>query len=126
MTGKPIGTLLKNSKELQPFYSAVARHTEILRVIRRTIPRSLADVTSVSHTTGGTLTLLVNNGASAAKVKQLSPSLVEALSQQGHEINRLNVRVQARVESNTLLKKNNLMSPIIAFLSLFPVPLANA
>ena len=111
MSGQHIADLLRNSRELQSLSGIIGQHLDVRRVIRQTVPHSLANITSVASLTMGTLTLLTNNGSTATKIKQLTPRLITALRQQGHEVNGINVRVQALEFANTLSKKDILMTP---------------
>ena len=111
MSGQHIAVLLKNLRELQSLSNIVDQHLDIQRVVRQTVPRTLSDITCVASLTAGTLTLLTNNGSTAAKIKQLTPRMVAALGQQGHQVNGIDVRVQALAFANPLSKKDNLMTP---------------
>jgi hypothetical protein len=59
-------------------------------------PPVLAQACKVSGLKDQVLVLYANNGAIAAKVRQLAPSLLDKLQQRGVEVTAILVRVQAR------------------------------
>jgi hypothetical protein len=57
-------------------------------------PPALAPVSRVGALSAGRLTLVADSGSVAAKLKQVSPSLLLKLQKRGLEVNRIEVRVQ--------------------------------
>lgn len=77
-------------------------HAQRLRRLQATleeiIPAPLAAVCSVGNLKGDTLILLARNGAAAARVKQLIPSLQQKLAEAGTLVGAIQIKVSIRQE----------------------------
>lgn len=62
----------------------------------RLLPAQLAQHCSVGRIKDGRLTVVTENGAIAAKLKQISPSLLHKLQQRGWEVTAFQILVQAQ------------------------------
>jgi hypothetical protein len=76
---------------------------ELDRVYRRAVPAPLADASGVDHIDGGTLILWADNGAVAAKLRQLSPTVLGRL--QARAPHCTTVRVVVRLGVGTTAQK---------------------
>lgn len=65
-------------------------------MVNKLVPRTLARFVRVASTRRGHLTLLAENGAVAAKLKQIVPRLREALAAKGKDFSGITVRVQTQ------------------------------
>lgn len=72
------------------------------------IPIQMAQYCRLSRIINGKLTILAENGAIAAKLKQLSPSLLRKLQQYGWKVTSFQILVQAQnsTEEKKYLKKH--------------------
>jgi hypothetical protein len=73
------------------------REQAITTLVRRHVPRALADRIRVADAEGNELQLAVEAGAIAAIVRQSTPDLVAALQRDGWQFTGIRVRVQVRV-----------------------------
>ncbi len=67
-------------------------------LLGRLLPAHLVEGASVGNLKDGTLVLLARNGAIAVKLKQIAPSLIRRLGEQGILITQIQVKVQMRPE----------------------------
>lgn len=88
--------LLGKSPEYAGLLSAARQLFKDQSTFHKLIPRQLAQYCHLSRITNGKLTILAENGAIAAKLKQLSPSLLRKLQQCGWEVTSFQILVQAQ------------------------------
>jgi hypothetical protein len=67
---------------------------ELQRVFLEAAPSSLKDCASVGNLTSGVLVLLARNGAVAAKLNQMAPTLLTTYRDRGFEVTKVRVAVQ--------------------------------
>jgi len=70
------------------------RLIELRRILATILPESLARWSSIANVKQGRVIIFAANGAVAAKLRLLSPTLLEQLSKRGTEVTGLEVRVQ--------------------------------
>ena len=73
------------------------REEVITALVRRHVPRALADRVRVADAEGVELQLAVDAGAIAAIIRQRTPDLVAALQRDGWQFTGIRVRVQVRI-----------------------------
>lgn len=71
------------------------RHIQIRQVVSSVLPPALGAVCEIAKADQQTLVLAVPSAAHAAKLRQMAPSIVRALSARGWNVNEITVRVQA-------------------------------
>lgn len=87
---------LKDAPEHQKMCSYIERLTQMQQAFMEIIPPQLAKPCSLGRLSDGKLTILVSNGAIAAKLKQILPSLLLNLQNKGYvEITAIQITVQA-------------------------------
>ena len=75
--------------------SAQAGHLlKLQRLYERAIPAALARHGRVANVKSGNIIIHAQNGAVAAKIRQLAPRLAEVFRQEGVDLNEILVRVQ--------------------------------
>jgi len=72
------------------------RVRELQKVLQASVPAGLASVLEVRYLDSGTLFVAAANGAAAAKLKQMLPSLIEAYRERGCELVEIRVSVNVR------------------------------
>lgn len=92
-------------RKLQSYFSSatgfaalaerVAYLSELQRVWEGLAPQPLAQMCQISGLQDRVLVLYANNGAIAAKARQLAPTLLEKFQKKGFEVTSILVRVQA-------------------------------
>jgi hypothetical protein len=87
------------SPELRQLSGKAGRLMELQRQYELVAPPSLTRSSHVLQLEQQTLTLAADNGAVAAKLRQLAPELVNLFQNRGCEITGIQVRVQVAVSS---------------------------
>ena len=114
-----VGTLLDNLPELQPLKLELTRLTALQNALMDVIPSSLSTNTNVASLKAGELVIFADNGAVAAKLKQIGPRILLSLCQRGYELTAINIQVQVRTRYNPLPHKQiSLSSSGLAAISL--------
>ena len=107
MPDSRIGSLLDNLVELQPLKRELNRLTALQTALMDAIPRSLSTSTNVNVASvkAGELVIFADNGAVAAKLRQIAPRILLSLCQRGYELTGINIQVQVRTRYNPLPHK---------------------
>ena len=91
-----ISSLFRRNAEL----ATLANKTDSLTALQKTwanvAPNSLKQLTEVASLDQGKLTVFTSNGAIAAKINLLLPSLLTKLQKQGVEVTAIRVQVQVK------------------------------
>ena len=99
MAAHKIDFYLNSSDRLRSLAHAARRIAELQQVFLNIAPRPLAQACCVKQLRAGTLFLLAENAAIAAKLKQLAPRLLTAYQKQGVEVTSIRIEVQVRETS---------------------------
>ena len=89
-------SVLRTSPDLHPVLAQVGRLQRLQAEYQRLAPASLAASSQVVRLDNACLTLLADNAAVAAKLRQLGPSLAGDLRSRGIEVDLVRVRVGVR------------------------------
>ena len=100
-----VGSLLNSLPELQALNRELKQLAVLQSALAEILPDDLSTSIRVSVMKAGSVTLSANNGAAAAKLKQLTPRILDALRKHVHEINGIRVEVQLRTGDNPLPEK---------------------
>ena len=111
MTSERIGLLIDRLPQLQSLNRQVRRLLALQDILTEVLPDSLASSTTVALSAAEELVLFTDNGAAAAKLKQLAPRILVFFRQQGHEVTAIRVQVQVRIRHNPLLQKQISLGP---------------
>jgi hypothetical protein len=82
------------------------RLIELRRVFTAVLPESLARWSSIANVKQGKVIVFAANGSVAAKLRLMSPALLEQLSKRGTEVTGLEVRVQPLGPSTQVPEKS--------------------
>jgi hypothetical protein len=93
---QPLSRILAADPAIAGWDARRRRDDALGAVVRRHLPRPLAERVRVTDAGGGQLDLAVDSGAVAAVVRQRSPDLAVALRREGYEFTGIRVRVQVR------------------------------
>ena len=94
MSTRTIGELLVASEELKALSSRTRRLRELQTLYLGSAPRELAASSRVKSYRAGTLCISADNGAVAAKLKQLAPTLLSTIRKNDAEITAIRIEVQ--------------------------------
>jgi hypothetical protein len=81
---------------------------ELQRVFLEAAPSSLKAHASVGYVKNGALVLLAHNGAVAAKLQQMTPTLLAAYHKRGLEVTKIRLAVQVAPSASPHFKKAKL------------------
>ncbi len=112
MTSERIGLLIDRLPQLQGLNRQVRRLLNLQGMLAEVLPASLASSTTVALSAADELVLFAESGAAAAKLKQLTPRILDFFRQQGHEVTAIRVQAQVRIRHNPLPPKQISLSPI--------------
>jgi hypothetical protein len=101
-----IGPILDTNPELQGLTREAKRLLGLQKLLAELLPSTLVSHTTVAAQRAGDLLLCVDNGASAAKLKQLAPRLAALLHERGVEITGIRIQVQVTIPHKPLPKKH--------------------
>ena len=102
MAAHKIGFYLNSSDDLRALGREARRIAELNRVLLRTAPSSLTQGCCVKQLRDGTLTLLADNPAIAAKLKQLAVRLLASYQKLRNEVSAIRVEVQVGKSATAL------------------------
>lgn len=91
---RKLGAFLGASDELKTLSARTRRLRELQTLYLRSAPRELASASRVKNYRTGTLVVSADNPAVAAKLKQLTPTLLAALRETESEITSVRIEVQ--------------------------------
>jgi len=107
-----IGLLIDRLPQLQSLNRQVRRLLALQDILTEVLPDSLASSTTVALSAADELILFADNGAAAAKLKQLAPRILIFFRERRHEVTAIRVQVQVRIRHNPLLPKQISLSPV--------------
>jgi hypothetical protein len=98
---QPLSRIFAADPIVAGWYARRHREEALAGVVRRHLPRPLADRVRVVSAEGGELELAVDAGAIAAVVRQRTPDLIAALIREHWQFTGIRVRVQVRGDPRT-------------------------
>jgi len=107
-----IGLLIDRLPQLQSLNRQVRRLLALQDILTETLPDGLASSTTVALSATDELILFADNGATAAKLKQLAPRILFVFRERRHEVTAIRVQVQVRIRHNPLPQKHISLSPM--------------
>jgi hypothetical protein len=105
MSDKRVGLLLDSLPELQALNRELRQLAALQSALAEMLPGGLATSASVALLKAGELILVADNGAAAAKLKQMAPRLLTSLRQRGYDITGIRLQVQVTIRDNPLPQK---------------------
>jgi hypothetical protein len=91
-----IGDVIANSGDLKSLARQAQRLRDLEQFLIEALPSALASASRVANLKTGTLVVLADNAAVAAKLRQLAPRLLQHLKERGLEVTLLRVEVQVK------------------------------
>jgi hypothetical protein len=96
MPARKINFYLTSSDSLRSLTQAAQRNAELHRILMNTAPPELTQACCVKQLRDGTLTLLAENAAIAAKLKQLAARLLATYQKQRSQVTAIRIEVQVK------------------------------
>jgi len=100
---------------IAPLMPQARRLIELREILAAVLPESLARCCSIANYKQGNVVIFAANGAIAAKLKLMLPTLSEQLSKRAMEVTGLEVRVQPLDSDPQVVEKSAKMSLEAAF-----------
>ncbi len=85
---KSVGTLMRENAALTPVQARLATLSRLQQSLADTLPPGLKETCRVANLEGSTLIIAAANGATATRLKQMLPRLLEALRTEAPETRR--------------------------------------
>jgi hypothetical protein len=89
-----LGRVIATDPSFAEWSARLRNEIELTRIVRRHLPRPIADRVRVSGAADGVLELAASAGAIAAAVRQRAPQLRASLARAGRDFTEIRVRVQ--------------------------------
>jgi hypothetical protein len=105
MSTKAIKTILDDAPELRMLTRRSRQLLNLQQHLRAALPAGIASRTVVANLSSGVLTINIDNGAAAAKIRQLVPRLLNKLRGQEAKLSAIKVLVQVTSDHKPLHKK---------------------
>jgi hypothetical protein len=105
MSDKRVGLLLNSLPELQALNQELRQLAALQSALAEVLPGNLAANSSVALVKAGELILSADNGAVAAKLRQMAPRILVFLRQQGFQVTGIRLQVQVGIRDNPLPQK---------------------
>jgi len=105
MSAKRVGLLIDTLPELRALNREIRQLMALQSVLAEALPENLAASATVASMNAGELILFADNGAVAAKLRQMTTRILTSLRQQGYEITGIRLRVQVSIRDNPLPRK---------------------
>ena len=96
MPARPLSFYLNSSDRLRSLSQEARRNAELNQILLNNAPPELTQACRVKQLRDGTLTLLAQNSAIAAKLKQLAARLLIAYQKQRSEVTAIRIEVQVK------------------------------
>lgn len=94
MPARKICDILSTAGEFGSLADASRRVAQLQRVYLEAIPPALSKSSRIAWARGGVLTVIADNGAIAAKLRQTTSRILNHLRQSGFEFNSMRIEVQ--------------------------------
>jgi len=98
MHSKNVRAYLDSNAGIAALLPQVERLIELRRIYRELVPRQLLQSSSIVNLKQETVVIFAENNAIAAKIKLLSPRLVNDFSKRGMQVTGIRLEVQPREE----------------------------
>ena len=105
MSARKIDFYLASTDSLRSLTQAAQRNAELHQILVNIAPLELTQACCVKQLRDGTLTLLAENAAIAAKLKQLAARLLATYQKQRWQITSIRIEVQVREAPDEPAKK---------------------
>jgi hypothetical protein len=94
MQARRLSNFIEANASLKPLLEHAKRVTDLQQIYRETAPSQLLDLSRVATVEGGRLVVVTDNGAAAAKLRQMTTRLVKNFVLRGQEITSIRIEVQ--------------------------------
>lgn len=118
----PIARIFERDPQTASWTARFTQEAALTAVVRRQLPRALAERVRVAGVRDGVLELAVAAGAVATVVRQRTPDMTMALRREGWDFTEIRLRVQARPAERESSKTVSRQVDRVAAAALFDLP----
>ena len=111
MSAKLIKSILDEAPELRTLTKRSRQLLHLQQYLKEALPTNIASRSAISSLSDGALTIATDNGAAAAKIRQMAPRLLSRLHRQEPEVTAIKIRVQIMSGDKPLRKKQIFLDP---------------
>jgi hypothetical protein len=94
MPARKISEILETDDTLGKLAAASRRVQQLQRIYLEAVPAAFSRVSRIGWARAGVVSVIASNGAVAAKLRQLTPRILEAFRRHGVEFNSMRIEVQ--------------------------------
>lgn len=105
MSETRVGLLIDTLPELQALNREIRQLMVLQSILAEVLPGNLATSANVALLKAGEMILFADNGAAAAKLRQITPRVLISLRQRGYDITGIRLQVQVSIRDNPLPQK---------------------
>ncbi|MPZ43404.1 MAG: DUF721 domain-containing protein [Betaproteobacteria bacterium] len=95
MPARKVSEILGADSALGNLAAASRRLEQLQRIYLETVPAAFSRASRVGSARGGVATIIASNGAVAAKLRQMTPRILDGFKRHGLEFNSMHIEVQA-------------------------------
>ncbi|MGH8635732.1 MAG: DciA family protein [Burkholderiales bacterium] len=95
MPARKVSEILGADNALGNLAAASRRLEQLQRIYLETVPAAFSRASRVGSARGGVATIIASNGAMAAKLRQMTPRILDGFKRHGLEFNSMRIEVQA-------------------------------
>jgi hypothetical protein len=95
MPARKVSEILGADNALGNLAAASRRLEQLQRIYLETVPAAFSRASRVGSARGGVATIIASNGAVAAKLRQMTPRILDGFKRHGLEFNSMRIEVQA-------------------------------
>ena len=110
MSEKRVGLLIDTLPELRALNREIRQLMGLQRALAEVLPHNLAALATVASVNAAEMILFADNGAVAAKLRQMTPRILTSLRDRGYEITGIRLQVQVGIRDNPLPPKQIFIS----------------
>ena len=100
----PIADIFERDSQIASWTARLKQEQALTAVIRREVPRPLAERVRVAGVRGTVLELAVSAGAVATVIRQRTPNMTMALRREGWDFTEIRIRVQVGADARSAEK----------------------
>ncbi|MCC6535101.1 MAG: DUF721 domain-containing protein [Burkholderiales bacterium] len=94
MPARKLSEILSTASELGKLGAAAQRVEQLQRIYVEAVPAELSRLSHVGWARAGVLSITASNGAVAAKLRQVTPRVLDRMRRRGFEFNSMRIEVQ--------------------------------
>jgi hypothetical protein len=99
MPARKVSEILGADSALGKLAAASRRVEQLQRIYLEAVPTALSRTSRIGWVRGGVVSVIASNGAAAAKLRQMTPRILEGFRRHGIEFNSMRIEVQVDADA---------------------------